>query len=124
MSRISIARRSELTTQRPSTVEQGIEKLIYFEGSATEPELIEVFLPPNYVAEPHTHGKAEIITILEGDIRVGARTLSRGDSVAVPADTMYGFTAGAEGVRFLNFRASAGAGYQTKDEFMRSRSSR
>ncbi len=74
----------------------------------TEPDLqmFESILPPHTVAESHAHLKDEIIYVLEGEMRVGAKHLKAGDSIYVSAETLYGFKAGPDGLRFLNFRAA------------------
>ena len=50
------------------------------------------------------------MTILEGSIHVSDGTvLDAGDTVVIPADHLYGFTVGDEGVRFLVVRAADAA---------------
>jgi hypothetical protein len=45
--------------------------------------------------------------VVEGTLHWGERVLEAGGSMFIPADTLYSFTAGAEGARLLNFRARA-----------------
>jgi hypothetical protein len=53
-------------------------------------------------------------------MKVGAHTLCARSSV-LPARTLYSFTAGDEGLQFLNFRPRRDMTYITKDELMQER---
>ena len=53
----------------------------------------------------HSHSEDEVIFVTAGQIRLGARLCGPGTALAVAADTMYSFTAGPDGLRFINFRA-------------------
>jgi hypothetical protein len=44
-----------------------------------------------------------------------------GSSAMFPGKTLYGFSAGPEGLRFLNFRARRDATFHTKEQFMAQR---
>lgn len=77
---------------------------IYEPGTEDSPQLFESHVPPNLEAPLHSHEEDEIIYILEGEMRLGQRVLDKGSSLFVAANTQYGFKAGPEGVRFLNFR--------------------
>jgi quercetin dioxygenase-like cupin family protein len=90
-------------------------------GSDTEPELFEVRFPPDTVVNSHAHLRDEIIFVVEGQLILGSRVLEPGSSVYIAANTLYSFRAGSEGVHFVNFRPTAGAGYVSKDEFMANR---
>jgi quercetin dioxygenase-like cupin family protein len=97
---------------------------IHHPGSEEDLQLFEIKLAPGESIEVHAHDESEIIYILEGGLKLGAREVGSGSSVAIPGRTLYGFTAGADGVRFLNFRARQDTTFYTKDEFMASRSPR
>lgn len=78
---------------------------IIHEGSDVDPQLFETQVPPDAVAAVHCHEEDEIMYVLDGEMLLGSnRKLCRGDSMFIAANTMYGFTAGADGVSFLNFR--------------------
>jgi quercetin dioxygenase-like cupin family protein len=115
---IRFMQRPDVDFAHVSTDTPEIEQGMFFQGSDTEPQMFEVFLPPNYVGQQHAHSRDEIIAVLEGELEFGARTLTAGAAVSVPADTLYGFKVGPEGVRFLNFRSRGGADYQTKETFL------
>ncbi len=53
----------------------------------------------------HSHTEDEIIFVTDGQIRLGSRLHGPGTALAIAANTLYGFTAGPEGMRFVNFRA-------------------
>jgi quercetin dioxygenase-like cupin family protein len=87
-----------------SEAERAVELFMRHPGSAHEPQLLEVRFPPGTASRPHAHEEDEIIVVLEGEARFGARVLGPGSSVFIPAMTLYAFTAGTVGVRFLSFR--------------------
>jgi quercetin dioxygenase-like cupin family protein len=77
----------------------------FFEmGTESSPQLFESQVPPNTVAPVHSHEEDEIIYVLEGEMQFGTKSLSKGSALFVQANARYGFKAGPEGVRFLNFR--------------------
>lgn len=84
-------------------------------------QLFELRLDPGTRGEAHAHVEDEIIVVVEGELRFGARTLTAGSSVMVPGGTLYGFVAGPEGCTFLNFRPRADTTYITKAELLADR---
>lgn len=55
----------------------------------------------------HAHPEDEIIFITEGQVRLGAKLFDRGTALAIAAHTLYGFSPGPDGVRFITFRPTA-----------------
>ncbi len=53
----------------------------------------------------HSHSEDEIIFVVSGEIRLGRKLYPAGTAIAIAADTLYSFTAGPDGMRFINFRA-------------------
>lgn len=53
----------------------------------------------------HCHSESEVIFITGGSMRLGRKLVGPGTAIAIGADTMYSFTPGPEGLRYLNFRA-------------------
>ena len=53
----------------------------------------------------HSHSEDEIIFVTSGEMRLGQKLYGPGTALAVAADTLYSFTAGPHGLRFVNFRA-------------------
>jgi len=54
----------------------------------------------------HSHSEDEIIFIVSGQIRLGRKLFPTGTALAIPAETLYSFTPGPDGMRFVNFRAA------------------
>lgn len=94
-------------------------KVRYFHpGSETDLQLFESWVPAGDGAESHAHVEDEVIYVLEGELHLGRQRLGPGSSIYVPANTLYAFTAGPDGLRFLNFRARRDMTYMTKDAFL------
>jgi hypothetical protein len=55
----------------------------------------------------HSHTEDEIIVVTGGQICLGSRLYGPGTALAIAANTLYSFTAGPDGLSFVNFRASA-----------------
>jgi quercetin dioxygenase-like cupin family protein len=87
-------------------------------GDEGELQMFEVRLPPETKIESHAHNNDEIIYVLAGELKLGARTLLPGSSVYVSRETLYGFRSGREGLRFLNFRATKDLSFLTKKDLM------
>jgi len=67
-------------------------------------------MPAGFDVPPHAHSISEHMTILAGSLNVSDGTaLATGDTVVIPANHLYGFTVGDEGVRFLVVRAADAA---------------
>jgi hypothetical protein len=63
--------------------------------------------PPSYRVENHLHSEDEIIVVTDGVIALGRRNYSRGTALSIPRNTVYGFCAGKDGLRFVNFRPAS-----------------
>jgi quercetin dioxygenase-like cupin family protein len=83
---------------------EGVQRRFFFRGDEDKPQLLEVILPAGKVLEPHAHTADEIIVVTEGELALAAGVCRAGSAIYVPAGTLYGFTAGPTGCRFLNFR--------------------
>lgn len=64
------------------------------------------FHQPGHVTDPHYHTEDEVIIVTAGEILLGKRAFGRGTAIAVQKDTIYGFSAGPDGLSFINFRPS------------------
>ena len=80
-------------------------------GSEGAPQLVELRYEPGAEIRTHAHDEDEIIYVLDGAMRVGARTLGPGACLTIAGGVFYGFHAGDEGLRILNFRARADASF-------------
>ena len=74
-------------------------------GSESDPQLVELRFHAGEVVELHCHDEAEIMYILSGAMELGNRTVGPGGCIYVDGGVFYSFTAGPEGVHFLNFRS-------------------
>jgi len=83
---------------------EGVRRRFFFRGDENSPQLLEVILPAGKVLEPHAHTADEVIFVTEGELALPEDTCRAGSAIYVPANTVYGLTAGPIGCRFLNFR--------------------
>ena len=74
-------------------------------GTDMDPQLVELRFHAGEVVELHCHDEPEIMYILKGSMKLGSRTVGPGASITIAGGTFYGFTAGPQGVHFLNFRS-------------------
>ena len=84
-------------------------------------QLFEIRLEPNLQISTHAHADDEIVAVVEGELHVGRRVCGPGSSFFIPGNTLYGFRAGPQGCRYLNFRAEADSTYFTKDDIVETR---
>jgi hypothetical protein len=85
-------------------------------GSSDELQLLEVRVNPNEHVEVHAHKEAEVMYVLSGSMSFGSQQLRPGDSVSITGLTLYTFTAGPEGVRFINFRPREDNTFYTSEQ--------
>ncbi len=114
-------KRPEDATFRPGSESPGAQYWVRHPGSLGPLELFEVHFEPNTGPRPHAHSVDEIIVVTRGELHFGAQVYGAGSSVRIPAMTLYSFTAGPEGVAFLNFRAETAGGFIPKEEFLAAR---
>ncbi len=81
----------------------------------------EPVTPEDLTVGVHSHSEDEIIFIVSGQIRLGRKLFPQGTAIAIPGGTLYSFTAGPDGMAFVNFRAGLPAdihfpGGQTMNE--------
>lgn len=99
--------------QLPSPEEvHGTRLRIVNPGGPEELQPIEIEMVPNLRVVPHSHEEDEIFYVLEGELRFGARICPPGASIHIPARTIYGFTVGPSGVRFLSLRRRRDLSYR------------
>ncbi|SKC10440.1 cupin domain-containing protein [Sphingopyxis flava] len=85
--------------------------LIHEAGSETSCQLFETIFEAGAEVAIHRHDEDEIMYVVDGEMMLGARKLSPGSSVFIAGGTFYGFKAGPNGLRFLNFRPRADNSY-------------
>jgi quercetin dioxygenase-like cupin family protein len=69
--------------------------------------LVSLDFPPGAILPRHSHSADCLYYIISGGIVMGARALGPGDGFFAPAEHPYGYRAGSEGVKLLEFRHSA-----------------
>ena len=69
----------------------------YHPGGPDTLQMFEVEVQPNDGTQPHAHTEDEIIYVLAGELRFGARVLTPGSSVHIPGMTLYSFRAAPRG---------------------------
>lgn len=79
-------------------------------------QLFEVDFEPGCRVQLHAHDEDEIIYILRGELHFGRQVLRPGSSLFIKGKAFYSFSAGPEGLRFLNFRPRADHAYHTRGE--------
>jgi redox-sensitive bicupin YhaK (pirin superfamily) len=84
-------------------------------------QLFEIRLQPGLEVSTHAHADDEVVYVVEGELHVGRRVCGPGSSMFIPGNTLYGFRAGPDGCRYLNFRAQADSTYFTKGDFVDAR---
>jgi quercetin dioxygenase-like cupin family protein len=84
-------------------------------------QLLEIQLRAGLEVSTHAHADDEIVYVVDGELHVGRRVCGPGSSMFIPGNTLYGFRAGPEGCRYLNFRAQADGTYLTKVDFLDTR---
>ena len=104
--------------EKMSSAERDADVNIIHPGTNNEPQLFEASIAPNAKVSLHAHEADEIIYVLAGEMRIGRKKLGPGASVFVAGKTLYGFSAGPAGVRFLNFRGDANTSFITQEEYM------
>jgi quercetin dioxygenase-like cupin family protein len=97
---------------------KGGERRHRHEGSETAPQLTENRVGPNASVQSHAHAEGEILYVLSGSLELGSRQLVPGSSIYIPAMTLYSFTAGPDGLCFLNFRGRRDDTHYSKQQFM------
>jgi hypothetical protein len=79
---------------------------LYFDANCPNCDvwLHESLFNPEREIMRHYHTEDEIIFLISGEMHLGRDVLKPGTALAIAANTPYKFTAGPEGVGFVNFR--------------------
>jgi quercetin dioxygenase-like cupin family protein len=85
----------------------GYDTRVLVEQSAAEGGMLltYAFFKPGYPLFRHRHETDCLYLVVSGSLEMGAQTLWPGDAFHVPAQAPYGYTAGADGVEVIEFRA-------------------
>src|SRR5258705_1620442 len=90
-------------------------------GETGKLQLFEIQLEPGLEITTHAHADDEIIAVVEGELQFGRRVCGPGSSFFIPGNTLYGFRAGSDGCRYLNFRAQADNTFFSKEDIVEAR---
>jgi hypothetical protein len=93
------------------------------QGDERSPQLFEMDYLPNTKVDIHAHEQDEIIYVVAGEMVLGTRIIGPGSTVFVQGNTLYSFTSGDKGLRFLNFRPRIDTTFITREEFEKTRRS-
>jgi mannose-6-phosphate isomerase-like protein (cupin superfamily) len=85
-------------------------------GDGETLQLFEVDFEPGCRVQVHAHDEDEIIYVLKGELHFGRQVLRPGSSLFIRGKAFYSFSAGPEGLRFLNFRPKADRAYHKRGE--------
>ncbi|MCR9097731.1 MAG: hypothetical protein NXI30_26225 [bacterium] len=69
--------------------------------------LVEIDFAPGYVLPRHSHSSDCLYYIVSGGIVMGKRELGPGDGFFLPAEQVYAYRAGPDGVKLLEFRTES-----------------
>lgn len=69
--------------------------------------LVEIEFAPGYLLPHHSHSSDCLYYIVTGSIVMGQRELGPGDGFFLPADQVYAYHAGPDGVKLLEFRTES-----------------
>ena len=101
-----------LTQLAESGVTEGVgerNRVLFRQPGEQGMSLVHVWFKSGYVLPFHSHSTDCLYYVIAGELRMGSRTLRKGDGMFVPADHGYGYEAGPEGVELLEFRQFAAA---------------
>lgn len=101
--------------QQDGEVSKGASRMRHT-GSDADPQLLEVRVNPGQEVMVHAHETGEILYIVKGQMNFGKSQLKPGDTVSIPGLALYSFSAGPEGVEFLNFRPRRDLTHFTRED--------
>ena len=88
-------------------------------GSGEHPQLVELRYQPGAEISIHSHDEDEILYVLDGEMRINNRSVGPGACLTIPGGTFYGFRAGPQGLRILNFRPCEDSSFHLPTEQVR-----
>jgi quercetin dioxygenase-like cupin family protein len=81
--------------------EPGVRFKVLSDGASGVPGIQLIEFEPGHHENAHSHPESEILYVLDGQMRIGERTLRAGSGAFITRDTVYGPLDTAGGVRFL-----------------------
>lgn len=85
-------------------IDAGADTRVVFSGYGFS--LVHCWFKPGYMLPRHTHDSDCVYYVIGGSLEFGTERLGPGDGFFLPADTVYAYTAGEDGVEVIEFRAT------------------
>ncbi|MBV2148104.1 cupin domain-containing protein [Sphingobium sp. AS12] len=89
-----------------NTEELGTKVIVLFEDEATGTSLTYAWFKSGYILPRHSHDADCLYYVIAGSLTMGTQKLGQGDGVLIPADFVYSYEVGPEGVEVLEFRTA------------------
>jgi hypothetical protein len=80
---------------------------LFLEGGVDGMSLLVMVLEPDCIIVRHVHDIACLYVVLSGEAVLGSRVVGPGGGFFVPAGQPYGYRAGPQGARVLEFRSTS-----------------
>jgi quercetin dioxygenase-like cupin family protein len=108
---------SVLTTLDLTPLAAGAKVTVLFKGDGPDDmSLVHAWFGPNYRLPRHTHSADCLYFVVAGEAIMGNRVVKAGDGFFVKADQPYAYSAGADGIQILEFRAATGFDMKILDQ--------
>lgn len=88
-------------------IDDGTVTKVLFSDEKSGMSLTYAWFKKNFPLPRHRHNADCLYYIISGDLSLGTKVLSAGDGFLVPADTVYSYVPGDNGVEVLEFRTAA-----------------
>lgn len=85
---------------------EGGQAKLLFKDQVAGISLAHAWFKAGYPLPRHSHSADCLYYIISGEVRLGAEVLRAGDGFFVPADALYTYEPGPEGVELLEFRTA------------------
>lgn len=89
-----------------ATIVDGATVKVLFEDQAVGISLTYTWFKANFPLPRHSHNVDCLYYIVSGQIQMGSEVLKAGDGFFVPADSLYSYQAGPDGVEVVEFRTA------------------
>ena len=80
---------------------------VLFEDEAAGMSLSYLWLKANFLLPRHSHNADCLYYVVSGEAHLGTEVLRTGDGFFVPAEGLYAYQAGPDGIEVLEFRTAA-----------------
>lgn len=96
----------EHDTKGVASIVDGATVKTIFEDDRSNVSLTYAWFKANFMLPRHSHNADCLYYIVSGSLHLGTEVLKAGDGFFVPADALYAYRAGADGVEVLEFRTA------------------